>query len=583
MRKTKIICTLGPATSDESVVRELIKAGMNVARFNFSHGDHKQHKERYEQIDRLRTELQMPIATLLDTKGPEIRLGLIEGDKVELKKGDKITLTTKEVLGSKELCSITYKGLPNDISDGNTILIDDGLIALRVLSHTNTDIVCEVLNNGPISNRKGVNVPDVRLSMPYLSEQDKKDIIFGVETGFDFIACSFVRTASDIEEVKAVLSNYTNNGIRIVAKIENAEGVKNIDEILRVSDGVMIARGDMGVEIPFEQLPAIQKMLIKKGYNAGKQVITATQMLDSMMKNPRPTRAETTDVANAIYDGTSAIMLSGETAAGLYPVDAVKTMALIAERAEIDIDYEKRFRNRDLDDAPNVTTAISHATVTTALDLSAAAILTVTKTGQTARMISKYRPTCPIIGCSPNPQVVRQMNLSWGVIPVLVDEKHTSDELFDHAIDKASEGGLVESGDLVVITAGIPLGVTGTTNLMRVHIVGNILLTGTGVTEGAVCANLCVCHSEEQAMKSFKNGDILVVPRTSNAILPLVKNASGLIVEESGMDSHGAIAAMALNKPAIIGAEHATEILRSGITVCIDAKRGMVSNASKAK
>lgn len=583
MRKTKIICTLGPATSDESVVRELIKAGMNVARFNFSHGDHKQHKERYEQIDRLRTELQMPIATLLDTKGPEIRLGLIEGDKVELKKGDKITLTTKEVLGSKELCSITYKGLPNDISDGNTILIDDGLIALRVLSHTNTDIVCEVLNNGPISNRKGVNVPDVRLSMPYLSEQDKKDIIFGVETGFDFIACSFVRAASDIEEVKAVLSNYTNNGIRIVAKIENAEGVKNIDEILRVSDGVMIARGDMGVEIPFEQLPAIQKMLIKKGYNAGKQVITATQMLDSMMKNPRPTRAETTDVANAIYDGTSAIMLSGETAAGLYPVDAVKTMALIAERAEIDIDYEKRFRNRDLDDAPNVTTAISHATVTTALDLSAAAILTVTKTGQTARMISKYRPTCPIIGCSPNPQVVRQMNLSWGVIPVLVDEKHTSDELFDHAIDKASEGGLVESGDLVVITAGIPLGVTGTTNLMRVHIVGNILLTGTGVTEGAVCANLCVCHSEEQAMKSFKNGDILVVPRTSNAILPLVKNASGLIVEESGMDSHGAIAAMALNKPAIIGAEHATEILRSGITVCIDAKRGMVSNASKAK
>lgn len=583
MRKTKIICTLGPATSDESVVRELIKAGMNVARFNFSHGDHKQHKERYEQIDRLRTELQMPIATLLDTKGPEIRLGLIEGDRVELKKGDKITLTTKEVLGSKELCSITYKGLPNDISDGNTILIDDGLIALRVLSHTNTDIVCEVLNNGPISNRKGVNVPDVRLSMPYLSEQDKKDIIFGVETGFDFIACSFVRTASDIEEVKAVLSNYTNNGIRIVAKIENAEGVKNIDEILRVSDGVMIARGDMGVEIPFEQLPAIQKMLIKKGYNAGKQVITATQMLDSMMKNPRPTRAETTDVANAIYDGTSAIMLSGETAAGLYPVDAVKTMALIAERAEIDIDYEKRFRNRDLDDAPNVTTAISHATVTTALDLSAAAILTVTKTGQTARMISKYRPTCPIIGCSPNPQVVRQMNLSWGVIPVLVDEKHTSDELFDHAIDKASEGGLVESGDLVVITAGIPLGVTGTTNLMRVHIVGNILLTGTGVTEGAVCANLCVCHSEEQAMKSFKNGDILVVPRTSNAILPLVKNASGLIVEESGMDSHGAIAAMALNKPAIIGAEHATEILRSGITVCIDAKRGMVSNASKAR
>lgn len=581
MRKTKIICTLGPSTADESILKELMLSGMNVARFNFSHGTHEDHKQRYDQLDKLRNELALPIATLLDTKGPEIRLGLIDGNKVDLKKGDKITLTTKEILGTKELVSITYKDLPKDISDNNLILIDDGLIALRVLSHNKTDINCEVLNNGPISNRKGINVPDVKLSMPYLSEQDKKDIIFGVETGFDFIAASFVRTAEDIEDVKAVLNEYPNNGIKVVAKIENAEGVKNIDDILRVCDGVMIARGDMGVEIPFEQLPAIQKMLIKKAYNAGKQVITATQMLDSMMKNPRPTRAETTDVANAIYDGTSAIMLSGETAAGLYPVEAVKTMAMIAERAEQDIDYEKRFRNRDLVDTPNVTNAISHATVTTALDLSAAAILTVTKTGQTARMISKFRPTCPIIGCSPNPKVVRQMNLSWGVTPILVDELKSSDELFEHAIDKASSHGYVQSGDLLVITAGVPLGISGTTNLMRVHIVGNILLTGTGVTNESVCGNLCVCENEEQALKTFKNGDILVIPKTTNTIIHLIKNASGLITEQDGLDSHGAIAGMALNKPVLIGAENAIEILRSGTTVLLDAKKGFVSNPSK--
>lgn len=580
LRKTKIICTLGPSTSDENIVRELMLAGMNVARFNFSHGTHAEHKVRYDQVDKLRNELHLPTATLLDTKGPEIRLGLIDGNKTELVKGETITLTIDDILGTKERVSISYKDLPLDITDGDAILIDDGLIALRVMSHTKTDIVCDILNGGMISNRKGVNVPGVKLSMPYLSEQDIKDIEFGVETGFDFIAASFVRTAKDIEDVRTVLSGCGNNTIKIVAKIENAEGVKNIDDILRVTDGVMVARGDMGVEIPFEEIPVLQKMLIKKAYNAGKQVITATQMLDSMMKNPRPTRAETTDVANAIYDGTSAIMLSGETAAGLYPVEAVKTMAIIAERAELDIDYEKRFRLRDMNDIPNVTDAISHATVTTALDLNAAAILTVTKTGQTARMISKYRPTSPIIGCSPNPMVVRQLSLSWGVIPLLVKEMTTTDDLFGHAVDRASECSLVESGDLVVITAGIPLGISGTTNLMKVHVVGNILLSGKGINEHSVCANLCVCQNEEQAIKMFKNGDILVIPKTSNSILNLVKNCSGLITEEDGMDSHGAIAGLALNKPVIIGAQNAVQILRSGTTVQLDAKRGIVCNSA---
>ncbi|MEG0692326.1 MAG: pyruvate kinase, partial [Oscillospiraceae bacterium] len=546
MRKTKIICTLGPASADENIVRELMLSGMNVARFNFSHSTHEEHKARFDQVDKLRKELNLPVAALLDTKGPEIRVGLIENDKMTVEKSDIITFTTKEVLGTKKSISISYKQLPYDINDGDRILIDDGLIETVVLSHTETEIVCEVQNSGVISNRKGINVPGVRLSMPYLSEQDKKDIIFGAEVGFDFIAASFTRTGEDIESVKAILNHTKNPNIRIIAKIENAEGVKNIDEILRVADGVMVARGDMGVEIPFVEIPVLQKMLIKKAYNAGKQVITATQMLDSMMKNPRPTRAETTDVANAIYDGTSAIMLSGETAAGLYPVEALKTMADIAERAERDIDYEKRFRNRDMFEFPNVTNAISHATVTTAMDLNAAAIITVTKTGQTARMISKFRPNSPIIGCTTSEMVCRQMNLSWGVTPIVCEEKYTNDELFDHAVAVAEKNELIHSGDLVVITAGVPLGISGTTNIMKVHIVGDILVTGQGVNEGSVCANLCVCDSEEQALKTFKNDDILVIPKTSNAILELIKDCSGLITEQDGLNSHGAIVGLAL-------------------------------------
>jgi len=580
LRKTKIVCTLGPATADERIVRELMLSGMDVARFNFSHQTHKDHKERLTQVEKLREELKLPIATLLDTKGPEVRLGQVENGTAQLVKGETIILTTNEVLGTEKLVSITYKGLPGDITEGDKILIDDGLIELEVISFTDTDIVCIILNDGTISNSKGINVPGVELSMPYLSQKDIEDIEFGAREGFDFVAASFTRTAEDIEAVRAILSKYPNNNVKIVAKIENAQGVENIDDILRVCDGVMVARGDMGVEIPFEEIPVLQKMLIKKAYNAGKQVITATQMLDSMMKNPRPTRAETTDVANAIYDGTSAIMLSGETAAGLYPVESLRTMAMIALRAEKDIDYEKRFRAGDAIKLPNVTNAISHATVTTAIDLNAAAILTVTKTGQTARMISKFRPNCPIIGCSTDEKVVRQLNMSWGVVPVLVEEKHTTDELFDHAVDVAVEQNCVKSGDLVVITAGVPLGISGTTNLMKVHVVGDVLLTGTGLNEQSVCGNLCVCKNEEDALQNFKVGDILVIPKTTNATLGLIKYCSGLITEQDGIDSHGAIAGMALNKPVLIGAENATQILRSGSTVKLDTKRGIVCNAA---
>lgn len=578
MRKTKIICTLGPSSASDNVVRELMQNGMNVARFNFSHSTHEEHKARFEQVDRIRRELGLPVAALLDTKGPEIRLGLIEGDRVLLEKGDTIVLTTQEILGTKEKVSITYKQLPQDIHDNGYILIDDGLIELKILSHTETEITCEVENGGYISNRKGVNVPGVHLSMPYLSEQDKSDILFGAELGFDFIAASFTRSAEDVEQVRNLLRSSSNPNIRIIAKIENAEGVKNIDEIIRAADGIMVARGDMGVEIPLAEIPVLQKLIIKKAYNAGKQVITATQMLDSMMKNPRPTRAETTDVANAIYDGTSAIMLSGETAAGSYPIEALKAMAAIAERAEQDIDYEKRFRTRDIMEAPNITNAISHATVTTSLDLKAAAILTVTKTGQTARMISKYRPKSMIISGAMTEMVCRQMNLSWGVQPILLEEQHSNDALFDHAVDRAKANGLVKDGDLVVITAGVPLGISGTTNMMKVQIVGDILITGMGVNQLEACAPLCVCDSEEQARSNFKPGEILVIPKTSNEILDLLKDCAGIITEQEGTNSHAAIVGLALNKPVIVGARNATDILRSGTTVTLDSERGIVCN-----
>lgn len=578
MRKTKIICTLGPASASDNIVRELMQNGMNVARFNFSHSTHEEHKARFEQVDRIRRELGLPVASLLDTKGPEIRLGLIEGDRVLLEKGDTIVLTTKEMLGTKEKVSITYKQLPQDIHDDGYILIDDGLIELKVLSHTETEITCEVENGGYISNRKGVNVPGVHLSMPYLSEQDKSDILFGAELGFDFIAASFTRSAEDVEQVRNLLRNSSNPNIRIIAKIENAEGVKNIDEIIRAADGIMVARGDMGVEIPLAEIPVLQKLIIRKAYNAGKQVITATQMLDSMIKNPRPTRAETTDVANAIYDGTSAIMLSGETAAGSYPIESLKAMAAIAERAEQDIDYEKRFRTRDIVEAPNITNAISHATVTTSLDLKAAAILTVTKTGQTARMISKYRPKSMIISGAMTEMVCRQMNLSWGVQPILLEEQHSNDALFDHAVDRAKANGLVKDGDLVVITAGVPLGISGTTNMMKVQIVGDILITGIGVNQLEACAPLCVCDSEEQARNTFKPGEILVIPKTSNEILDILKNCAGIITEQEGINSHAAIVGLALNKPVIVGARNATEILHSGTTVTLDSERGIVCN-----
>lgn len=587
MRRTKIVCTLGPATKDDEILRSLIDSGMNVARQNFSHGTQESHKIDHDRVIRIAKEAGKPVATLLDTKGPEVRLRKFKsGMKPEIKTGGIFTLTTREEEGTEERSAISYKGLPGDITAGTRILIDDGNIVLRCNEIRENqdgtyDIVCSVISGGVLSDNKGVNIPGVKLSMPYISEADDSDIRFAARENYDFIAASFVTCADDILGIRKILQEEGRPDIRIIAKIENGEGVRNIDSILHVADGIMVARGDMGVEIPFEEIPQLQKMLIKKGYNANKQVITATQMLESMIKNPRPTRAETTDVANAIYDGTSAIMLSGETAAGLHPVEAVRTMALIAETTEKAIDYKKRFYKLEGQNLMNVSTAISHATVSAAMDLGATAIITVTKTGTTARMISRYRPECPIISCTTSETTLRQLSLSWGVIPLMAEERMTStDDLIHHAVQKAVEAGLLHNGDLAVITAGVPLGVSGTTNLMKVHIVGDVLVTGKGVTAGTVTSTVCVCKNEEQAMKLFNSGDILVIPKTSNAILPLMKTAAGIITEENGTDSHAAIVGMTLDIPVITGAANATQILRSGIAVTIDADKGIVTSGA---
>lgn len=580
MRKTKIICTLGPASETEEVLRELIKAGMNVARFNFSHGSHEEHKKKLDILKKLRDEMQIPLATLLDTKGPEIRLGKFKNKEVYLEAGSQFVLTSEEILGDNTKASISFKDLPKDVKAGNRILLDDGLIELNVNKVDGNNIICTVANGGKVSDNKGVNVPDVELSMEYLSDRDRSDIEFGIKEGFDFIAASFVRNAQDILQIKQILKDNNCDTIKIIAKIENAQGVNNLDEILRVSDGIMIARGDMGVEIPIEEVPVIQKMIIQRVYNSAKYVITATQMLDSMINNPRPTRAEATDVANAIYDGTSVIMLSGETAAGKYPVEAVKTMARIAERTEQDINYRRRFHDHDADQDRDVTNAISHATCSAAYDLEASAIITVTQSGQTARMISKYRPEMPIIGCTTQPATYRHLCISWGVVPILCEEQNTEDKLFTHAVESSKESGLVKDGDLVVITAGVPLGIPGTTNLLKVQTVGDVILNGTGIGRGSAQAGVCVATSESDALRRFSDGDILVIERTSNELLDVMKKASGIITSEGGKDSHAAIVGLTLGIPVIVGATDCTRIIRNGTSILMDAGKGIVCNLS---
>lgn len=580
MRRTKIICTLGPSTDGR--IKEMIVAGMDVARFNFSHGTHEDHLARYSELVKAREELGRPVAAMVDTKGPEIRLLKIKDGKAFVEEGATFTFTTAEVLGDEKMCSVSYQHLPQDLTPGARILVDDGQIAFQVLEIHGSQILCKVLNSGWIKDNKGVNLPGIRISMPYISERDKNDIIFAAEHGFDFIACSFVRNAQDILGVRTILDEKKCDSIRLISKIENMEGVQNVKEILSVSDGLMVARGDMGVEIDFVEIPHLQKELIEACYTSGRPAITATQMLESMIENPRPTRAEATDIANAIYDGTSAIMLSGETAAGKHPIEAVKTMAAIAIETERHIDYVKNFQVRSSQITHlNVASAIAHAACTTVIDTSAKAIVAMTHSGETARLISKYRLGTPIIACVPTEQVFRHMALSWGVIPVLVPYAQSTDELFQQALDSAKKIGVAQDGDLVVTTAGVPVGVSGTTNMVKADIVGDALVTGTGSGTGTATGRLCVCRNATQVKKLFKKGDILVTASTSNELLPYMKDAAAIITEEIGLNSPAAIAGLALGIPVITGAIGATLNLKSGKRVIADANRGIVHSITE--
>ena len=573
MRKTKIVCTLGPATDREDVLREMMRAGMNVARFNFSHGSHEEHKARLDQLKKLREELDLPVAAMLDTRGPEVRLKTFAEGPVTLRTGAEFTLTTEDIAGDETRCAVTYAELPQDVKEGDTILLDDGLVRLTVLETTAASIRCRVENDGVMKNNKGVNIPNVRLSMPYMNQRDREDILFGAEEGFDFIAASFVRSAADVREIRRLLDQ-RDSQIRIIAKIENQEGISNLPEILAVADGVMVARGDLGVEIDFTEIPVIQKQMITQCVAAGKPVITATQMLDSMMENPRPTRAEITDVANAIYDGTSAIMLSGETAAGKYPVEAVKTMDAIALKTESSIDCSKRVK---MDGKKmSITAATAHAACTTALDIGADAILTVSQRGTTAQMVSRFRTSTTVVALLLDPQVRRQMNLYWGVAPIMMPYAGSTDELVDFAVQAAEDAGLVKQGDIVVVTAGVPVGVAGTTNMIRVRQVGGSLINGMGVGGQMASGRLCVCRTVSEAAEKFRPGNVLVVPYTNNDFLPYIRGAAAVICEEGSTEGHAATVGLTLDKAVIVGAVAATRRLEDGVLVSVDCARGVV-------
>ncbi|MGP1569181.1 MAG: pyruvate kinase [Peptoanaerobacter stomatis] len=572
-KKTKIVCTIGPASESAETLKQLIDEGMNVCRLNFSHGSYDEHQARIDTIKKVRNEVKRPIAILLDTKGPEIRTGNFNKDEVTLNAGQKFTITMDDVVGDETKCTVSYKELVDDVNVNDRILIDDGLIELVVLSKDKKDILCEVKNTGIVKNKKGVNVPNVKINLPAITQKDKEDIIFGIKNDIDYIAASFVRKASDVLAIREVLENNGGQSIKIISKIESQEGVDNIDEILEVSDGIMVARGDLGVEIPTEEIPMVQKEIIKKCNSLSKYVITATQMLDSMMRNPRPTRAEVTDVANAIFDGTDAIMLSGETAAGKYPVEAVKTMAKIARATEESFDYELILRQKKAFMQPTITNAISHATCTTAMDLKAKAIITATSGGYTARMVSSYRPFAPIIASTNDEKTYRQMSLYWGVFAILNTESGSAEDVIDSSVQLSLEKNAIEPGDLVVITAGVPVGKSGTTNLLRVHIAAQNLVKGIGVGSSNVSGIARVITSSSQ---EINEKDIIVTSSTDVDMMPQIKKASAIVTEFGGLTSHAAIVGLNLGIPVIVSADKATQEITDGETITVDAATGIV-------
>lgn len=576
MRKTKIVCTIGPASESQEMLEKLIEAGMNVMRLNFSHGDFEEHGNRIINVRKACAKLNKTIAILLDTKGPEIRTGKLAVEPIELVTDEKIILTTEEILGDKDRISVTYDRLPMDVEVGSTILIDDGLIGLTVEKVEGTEIYCTIANGGTIKSKKGVNVPGVKISLPGITEKDANDIIFGIEQGIDFIAASFVRKASDVLEIRELLEKHNATHIQIISKIENQEGVDNLDEIIEVSDGIMVARGDLGVEIPAEEVPLVQKTIIKKCNLVGKPVITATQMLDSMQRNPRPTRAEANDVANAIFDGTDAVMLSGESAAGKYPTEAVKTMARIAERTEEALENKEIYLKQVKAQQISVTEAISQAVANSALELNAKAIVTMTESGYTARMVSKYRPSAPIIAVTSSEAMMRRLILVWGVVPVKGEIGQTTDDLIEKALDASRKQGLVSLGDLVIVAAGIPVGKSGATNLIKVHHVGELIAKGQGIGGQAATGKVVVARSAKEAIEKVTEGAILVTAGTDKEYMPAFEKAAGVITASGGITSHAAVVGLNLGKPVILSVSNALDLFKDGMEVSIYAEQGFI-------
>ncbi|MEL7648052.1 MAG: pyruvate kinase [Sedimentibacter sp.] len=577
LRKTKIVCTIGPSSQDEKSFRELVLNGLNVARLNFSHGTHQEHQEKIDVIKKVRSDLGTCTAIMLDTKGPEIRTRDFENGSAELVKGQEFVLTTRDIPGNKDIASVTYENFARDVKPGDKVLIDDGLISLEVVETLNeTDLKCIVQNGGTVKNKKGINVPSVQINLPAMTERDISDIKFGIQNDIDYIAASFIRKADDVIAIRRILEEENADHIMIISKIENRQGVENIDDIIAVSDGIMVARGDLGVEIPAEEVPLVQKMLIKKCNDAGKPVITATQMLDSMMRNPRPTRAEVSDVATAIFEGSDAIMLSGETASGSYPTEAVQTMARIALMIENSLDYDEILKNKNISFQSSITDSISFATCRTCLDLHASAIISATSSGYTAAAVSRYRPKAPIIAATQDEQVMRRMSVYWGVYPIQISKLNSTDEIIDKSVDKALELGYIENGDLTIITAGVPVGVSGSTNLLKVHIVSELLYKRVGVGRETVIARARVAKNAAELRDRFEDGDIIVMTATDKDVIEYMSRASAIIVEEGGLTSHAFIAGLNLGKEVVVGAENCTKEIKDGELLTVNGKQGVV-------
>lgn len=577
LKKTKIVCTIGPSSESPEILEELINSGMNVARLNFSHGTHEEHLAKVKTIRKVRRKLNAPVAIMLDTKGPEIRTGNFNVDEVYLKPDDVFTLTTRDVEGTEDIVSVSYEGLPNDVEVGSNVYIDDGLVQLEVTEIIDgTDVVCKVLNTGILSNHKGVNLPGSKTNLPSLTPKDIDDIKFGIENDIDFIAASFVRKKEDVYDIRKVLEDHGGDHIKIISKIESQEGVDNIEEIIEASDGIMVARGDLGVEIRTELIPIVQKEIIRKANKAAKPVITATQMLDSMIRNPRPTRAETTDVANAIIDGTDCVMLSGETAGGKYPVEAVRTMRNICITTELSDDFIENIYQTNISSSFTTTNAIAKNTCDLAETLDAKAIISCTASGNTSRVISKFKPKTNSIAATTTERVARQLSVVWGVYPIVIQEAQETDELIDRAIFGAINEGFVSEGDLTVVTAGIPLGISGNSNLIKVHIIGDIITSGTGIGTKSVSGKVCLASTQKELEEKFEDGDIIVAKFTDADITQYIQKASAIVTEEGGLTSHTAIAAVHFNLPAVVGAFNIRNLVKDGDTITVDPIGGVI-------